>query len=569
MEVIKSRATENFEKSIIVISELFTKLVDIYQHKFNKDLLLLLAPNVDLIKINLFKKIILETIKNPKNMHTVYNDFFDEFFKIQSSNNQQEIICLLLKKYWIQIVNKASTIEYRDQRKLIFYFNNWLNYLCHQKNLIIDTNSTTNNMKTAKKNLLAGIKNFLANLIVHQGYIDIKLNHDPYKFKVGTNLASSKGTVIYKNDLIELIEYEPITSNIFQIPMLFIPSCINKYYILDLSNNNSLVKWLMKQGFLVYMISWVNPDLSLANNTFSDYVMSILQAINIITNNIGYNKVHLAGYCMGGTMLTCILSYMQKINDLRISSATHFMSLIDFSNFRNLNTDRLNTLENHINKTGYLDGKLLSMTFNVVHSNELIWPYFINYYLLKKSLSNFDALYWNCDPINLPASMYNFYLRYICVQNKLCQPNTININGINIDPSLVNIPILCVAGEQDHISPWEAAYKSLSIYKNSTNKAFLLANGGHISGLVSPQHSKNCSYKYLSKQINDFIANDPNDWLKQTSKYLGSWWPFWTNWLKNIDPTKIKAPKSYSQQTNSVATVPQPAAPGSYIHQKL
>jgi len=532
----------DLKANILAISKLFNKLLVVYKYKFPTKLLQHFVPRIDFVKINLFKELILALIKNPFHIDKIQSDFYQEYLTIYSlePNNSSKIIFLLLKKYWLKTLEPIASINHKNKRKLIYYVNHWLNSLANQKLLFKNSEFTPITIKNLQKNLLPSIKNFLNDLITNEGYFDIKTSGSTI-FKIGENLATSPGKVICQNDLMELIQYLPTTSKVYKAPILFIPPCINKYYILDLSENNSLVKWLVSQGFTVYIISWINPKASLAHKTFSDYVIhGALYAIDIITQTNPSTKVHLAGYCMGGTILSCTLSYMQQTNDLRALSATHFMSPLDFSNLKDLNQNSLNILEKSINKTGYLDGRLLCTAFNIVHANELIWPYFINYYLLNKPLQSFDALYWNSDPVNLPATMYNFYLRNICFHNKLRQPNELKINNLPIDLNKVTVPIFSVAGEQDPISDWQTIYESIKLYSSSYNKKFVLSSCGHVMGLINSITDPGYSYKSSNhNKTNTILSETATAWLENSTEHLGSWWPYWLNWLTDIEPVQI------------------------------
>ena len=554
----------DIKRNILIISKLFKKLLAIYRYKFPTKLLAHFVPKIDFIKINLFKELILALIKQPTHITKLQAEFYKEYLTIYylKSSNSSEIIYILLKKYWLKILDPITTIQPRNKRKLIFYVNNWLKSLIKQKFLFSEFTPT--NIKNIQKNLLIGIEHCLNDLIINEGYIDIKTKAST-TFNIGKNLAITKGTVIYQNDLMELIQYFPITSTVYNTPLLFIPPCINKYYIVDLSENNSLVKWLVSKGFTVYMISWINPDKSLANTTFSDYIINgSLQAINIINKINPSAKIHLAGYCMGGTILSCTLAYMQQVNDYRALSATHFMSPLDFSNLKNLNENSISKLENSINNTGYLDGRLLCTVFNIIHVNELVWPYIIKYYFLNKPLKDFDALFWNSDPVNLPAAMYIFYLRTICFQNKLHQPNSIIINGVPIDLNKITVPVFFVAGEQDPISNWQITYESIKIYSSSCNQQFVLVMSGHVIGLINKPTDYTCSYRaYNSNTTNNILTTNATVWFEHSTEYSGSWWPTWLNWLININAAKINTMELNTQLQTSVTMLK--SAPGNYV----
>jgi len=447
---------------------------------------------------------------------------------------------------------------------LIFSFNNWLDLIKQQSLLFASSEIINTTINSDGKNLLNGIKNCLSDLVINNGYFNIKTN-DLKAFTIGKNLAATPGKIIYQNDLMELIQYSPTTEQVYKTPLLIIPPCINKYYVLDLSAKNSLVQWLVEQGFIVYMISWNNPGPELAYKEFSDYVTDgPLKAVDIITKINSCSGIHTVGYCIGGTLLGCMLSYMEQLKDPRILSATHFMSLLDFSNLGDvglfINENILNFVEKLINKKGYFDGRLLSMSFNTLRPNDLIWPYFINNYLLDKPLQAFDVLYWNSDPTNLPANMYKFYLRNLCFKNLLCKPNGVIINGVPIDLTKVTTPVFSLAGIKDHITPWQGVYASAQLYSGPSQ--FVLSSSGHVKGLINPPNDN--KYSFRINIINKKIPKNHQVWLKNSTEHQGSWWNYWKNWLNNISFEKINVKQSSALVNINVLR----DAPGSYVLKK-
>ncbi len=557
MDLNKDVIINNSEEIILTISNLCNKLLKIYKTEFTE----IKAP-LEFLQISAECDICLKEFlifiadsKNKDQIHQLYQDFWKEY----RTNNE---IYLLFKKYWGKTLDLIINLEESSKQKLIIYFNNWIDSLAQQSCLLINEEFINTTINTMGVNLLQGIKNCLNDLVANNGYFNIKTNNLE-EFTIGKNLAITPGKIIYQNDLIELIQYLPTTEKIYKVPLLIIPPCINKYYILDLSPENSLVKWLVDLGFTVYMISWVNPGPELSNKNFSDYMIDgPLKAIDIITKNNSCSTVHTVGYCIGGTLLSCMLSYMEQLKDHRIISATHFMSLLDFSNLGDINIfvneAILNFLENLMNNKGYLDGRLLQMVFNSLRPNDLIWPYFINNYLLDKPLKAFDVLYWNSDSTNLPAQMYNFYLRNLCFKNLLQKPNGITINNIPINLNKVNVPIFSVAGEKDHITPWKSVYAGAQLYKSQSQ--FVLSSSGHVKGLINPP----ADHKY-SFRINNKMPKNPEEWLKTSKEHPGSWWNYWTNWLTSINSEQV-AVKNLGLK-NNINILRD--APGSYVLKRL
>ncbi len=431
---------------------------------------------------------------------------------------------------------------------------------------------TISNLKISKHiipsniNFLKTIEKLLTNLVKNQGYLTIN-PADFKQFAVGENLAITPGKVIFKNSLIELICYTPVTPKVYTYPILFVPPCINKYYILDLSQDNSLVKWLIHQGFVVYMISWVNPSSAHKNLKITDYILKgIVKSIDIINIQHKHQYLHVAGYCIGGTLLNCALSYLQHHNNqnINITSVTNFMTLLDFSNLNIsgnfINKSIIKCLNNLMLQEGYLDGRLLNMLFNTLRPKDLILPYIINHYILDQPIKENDFMYWNADPCNLPIKMYDFYLKNFCLKNKLTIPNSLKLNNVSIDLKNIHLPIFSVAGQNDHIANWSSIYNSLKLYRSHANSEFILANSGHIKGLINPPNNNKNSF-YTNKNS----AKDPDLWLKNSTKHNGSWWKHWINWLTNINKEQVSSKIIYQFINNHNLE----DAPGQYIHQKL
>jgi polyhydroxyalkanoate synthase len=565
MGTCKEVVIQESEEILSTITNLCNKLLQIYKTEFT-DLKssLTLSELLEFLKnlpgVNSFYETFLTFMANP-NYKSYANEIYQDF--LQDYQEHQEIYTSF-KKQWHKILNFITTLEQQKKQNLIFSFNNWLDLIKQQSLLFASSEIINTTINSDGKNLLNGIKNCLSDLVINNGYFNIKTN-DLKAFTIGKNLAATPGKIIYQNDLMELIQYSPTTEQVYKTPLLIIPPCINKYYVLDLSAKNSLVQWLVEQGFIVYMISWNNPGPELAYKEFSDYVTDgPLKAVDIITKINSCSGIHTVGYCIGGTLLGCMLSYMEQLKDPRILSATHFMSLLDFSNLGDvglfINENILNFVEKLINKKGYFDGRLLSMSFNTLRPNDLIWPYFINNYLLDKPLQAFDVLYWNSDPTNLPANMYKFYLRNLCFKNLLCKPNGVIINGVPIDLTKVTTPVFSLAGIKDHITPWQGVYASAQLYSGPSQ--FVLSSSGHVKGLINPPTDN--KYSFRINIINKKIPKNHQVWLKNSTEHQGSWWNYWKNWLNNISFEKINVKQSSALVNINVLR----DAPGSYVLKK-
>lgn len=383
-------------------------------------------------------------------------------------------------------------------------------------------------LETGGANLIKGMEQLSHDLKDSFGGLNIAMS-DSSAFKVGQNVATTPGSIVYENDLIQLIQYTPTTKSTFKTPLLVIPPFINKYYILDLREKNSYLKWLVDQGHTVFCISWVNPGPSLKHKGFSDYMQEgPLAALDAITEATGETDVNAIGYCLGGTLLAATLGYMKKKNDKRIKSATYLATLIDFSDPGEIgvfiNETAISALEKQMNALGYYDGRMMAFSFNLLRENDLFWSFFINNYLKGERPMAFDLLYWNTDGTNLPATMHSYYLRNMYLYNKLKDKNGIELNGQSIDLSQVDVPSYFLSLAQDHIAKWETTYKGAQLFKGDVK--FVLGGSGHIAGVVNPPSANKYGF-----WTNDKLAVDSKDWFKQAKRNEGSWWSDWQNWI--------------------------------------
>ncbi len=437
-----------------------------------------------------------------------------------------------------------------------------------QAKLLTDAMSPTNfavtnpdvikeTISSGGQNLVKGFENLINDL--KRGHGDLNISTTNYDaFKLGKNIAVTKGSVIYQNDLMQLIQYEPKTEKVFKTPLLIIPPWINKYYILDLREGNSLVEWMVEQGHTVFMISWVNPTAELAEKQFEDYMSEgILDAITQIQKATKEEQVNAMGYCLGGTLLTTTLAYLESKKDAKkIASATFLTTLIDFEHAGDmklfLDDEQLEHLEKMMSKHGVLSGKELQKTFSLMRANDLIWSFVVNNYLLGKEPFPFDLLYWNDDCTNMPAAMHRFYLRNMYRDNKLVEKGGITIDGVDIDISKIKTPCHFISTKEDHIAPWIATYAGAQRIKGDVT--FTLAASGHIAGVVNPP-SKN-KYCYWT---NNKKAATPDQWFENATEHDGSWWPFWQKWAKPYTKEYVTARK--------IKKGVEPA-PGSYVKVK-
>ena len=336
-------------------------------------------------------------------------------------------------------------------------------------------------------------------------------------FQVGKNISTTPGKVVYQNDLIQLIQYAPTTKHVFQTPLLLIPPCINKFYIYDLREDNSFVRWALDHGHTVFMISWVNPDEKLSHKTFEDYVMGgVDEAIRVIQEITGEDLVNAVGFCIGGNFLTALEGYYANRQEKKkspLASATYLATLFDFDSAGDMkifiDEDRLADLEEQMQKQGYFDGRILARTFNLLRANDLIWSFVINNYLMGEDPMAFDLLYWNSDSTNLPAAMYGYYLRNMFLENNLIKPGKLTLRNVKIDLRNVTTPSFILNTKEDHIAPWPCGFAGKKVFSGPTK--FVLGGSGHIAGIFNaPKAGKYCYW------TSDHPSKNAEDWFKKS-----------------------------------------------------
>ena len=464
----------------------------------------------------------------------------------------------LLTARWLQTTIKATDgLDDKAARKVDFYTRQFVDAMAPTNFVATNPEVLRTTIESGGENLVKGLQNMLDDLERGKGRLMIKMT-DMESFKVGKNLAATPGKVVFRNDLIELIQYDPVTAQVKRVPLLIMPPWINKFYILDLRPKNSFVKWATEQGHTVFVISWVNPDGKLADKTFDDYLLEgPLAALDAIEQATGEKEVNMIGYCLGGTLLAATLAYMAAKGDGRAKSATFFASMVDFKEAGELSVfideEQLASLEERMKKHGYLEGADMATTFNMLRANDLIWSFVVNNYLLGKEPFPFDLLYWNSDSTRMPAAMHSFYLRTMYVDNKLSQPGGITLAGVKIDLRQVKTPCFILSTKEDHIAPWKSTYAATQLYSGPVK--FVLAASGHIAGVVNPPGKS----KY-GHWRNDTLPPSPNDWLKGAKSYDGSWWPDWNEWVSQYSGGDVAARKPGDGKLKPLAD-----APGTYV----
>ncbi len=445
-----------------------------------------------------------------------------------------------------------------SQRKLLeFYTEQLLNAACPTNYANLNPEVINELVNSNGKNLIQGITNFLEDIKKSDNLFSIStVSKD--MFSVGRNIASTPGKVIFQNDLVQLICYEPL-SQVHKIPIFIIPPWINKYYIMDLSQENSFVKFLVDQGFQVYLVSWFNPGTSFAKKDLEDYLKEgVVEPIEYLQEKFGYEKFNLLGYCLGGTLAACAIAYYELLKKNPFVSSTFLATMLDFAEPGELglfiNEQTIGAIKEELQKNGVFNGKYMSYAFSLLRANELIWSFVINNYLLGKQPLAFDLLYWNADTTNMPAAMHEFYLENMYIKNALISPNGIKLLGKDIDLTKINIPTFFLSTIDDHIAPWESTYSGFKlISQNSKDSKFCLAASGHIAGVINSPYRK--KYNYWT---NDKLINSADEWLKKAIEHEGSWWNEWASWLAEKSGEKLA-----SVDYKSLEFIEK--APGSYV----
>jgi polyhydroxyalkanoate synthase len=437
-----------------------------------------------------------------------------------------------------QTVAEVQGLDPQNARKVKFFTRQFVDALSPSNFVFTNPEVLQRTVETGGQNLLEGFNHLLQDL--DRGHGKLAISMTDYKaFKLGQNVASTPGKVVFQNDLMQLLQYEPSTPDVFKTPLLIIPPWINKYYILDLREKNSFIRWACAQGHTVFIVSWVNPDERHARKTFDDYLVEgPLAALDAIEKATGEHEINVIGYCLGGTLFACLLAWLAAKKQKRVKSATFFTTLIDFREPGELGVfvdkEIVANLEKRMAARGYLEGSEMAGTFNMLRANDLIWSFVVNNYLMGKEPFPFDLLYWNSDATRMPAAMHTFYLRNMYIENNLCTPGSIELAGVPIDLSLIKTPAYFISTLEDHIAPWKSTYLGAALLKGPVR--FVLGGSGHIAGIVNPPAAN--KYWYWTREGGLPAADD---WLATADKHEGSWWTDWENWIAGFGGEKIPA----------------------------
>ncbi len=464
----------------------------------------------------------------------------------------------LVNARWMEdLVTQVDGLDDATRRKLSFFTRQFIDAASPSNFLLTNPEVMARMIESNGESVVSGLRQFLADLEKSDGALRISMT-DETAFTLGKNIAATPGSVVYENELMQLIQYAPATEKVHKVPILIVPAWINKYYILDLTAERSFAKWLTEQGYTVFILSWANPDETLARKTFEDYLSEgPLAALDVIENITKSKQTALAGYCLGGTLTAITLAYLRGIGEEdRIASATYFTTLIDFSEAGDLSVfiddTQLDALEGRMRERGYLEASEMATTFNMLRANDLIWSFVVNNYLLGKHPFPFDLLYWNADATRMPATMHAFYLRNMYQKNNLVKPGGITLLDMPINVTKIETPSYILATREDHIAPWKSTYAATQVYDGPVT--FTLADSGHVAGVINPPVKNKYCYWTNAK-----LSPKAEDWFDKATEHVGSWWPHWEQWQR-----KLAGPKVPARKPGNARYKPIEPAPGRY-----
>ena len=467
----------------------------------------------------------------------------------------------LITSDWLnELVAGVEGVEPLTKRRVEFFTKMLTDAISPSNFLLSNPAALREAMQSHGASIVRGMENFAADLQRGGGQLSISQT-DFSQFKVGENVATAPGKVVFQNELIQLLQFDPTTEQVCEVPLLIFPPWINKFYILDLRPENSMIRWLASQGLTVFVTSWVNPDARLAEKTFEDYLKDgIYAAVDAVARQTGVATVNTVGYCIGGTLLSCALAHMAGKGDDRVASATFFAAQQDFTEAGDLllftNEDWLKELERKMDAGGgVLSGQTMADTFNALRSNDLIWSFFVNNYLMGKEPRPFDLLFWNADQTRMPKALHLYYLRKFYGENALAKGELV-LDGVKLDLKQVKTPVYVQSSKEDHIAPYRSVYKGARLFGGPVN--FMMAGSGHIAGVIN--HPDAGKYQHWT---NPELPPTVEAWMAGAVEHPGSWWPNWSEWLKARSGAQVPA-----RDPSKGPLKPLEDAPGSYVKVK-
>ena len=460
----------------------------------------------------------------------------------------------LLTSGWLTGMISESTLDEPTKNKCDFYTRQFIDAMAPSNFAMTNPEVLKETMESKGQNLAQGLQNLMQD--IEKGRISMT---DESAFELGINLATTPGSVVFQNDLIQLIHFRPMTETVNENPVLIIPPCINKYYVLDLSEHNSYVRYCLEQGNDVFIISWRNPDEALGDKTWDDYIdEGMVPAINAVKNISGAKKMNGVAWCIGGTILATTIAVLAAKRKKPFATATFLTTLLDFSDPGELGVfideSQVDQQENSLKQGGVLPGKQLAQTFAMLRANDLIWNYVVSNYLKGKTPPPFDILYWNSDSTNMTAAMYTWYLRNMYLENKLIQPGGVELCGVPVDLGKIDCPVYFLSAIEDHIAPWKTTFTGTEVVKGPME--FVLGASGHIVGVINPASKNKRNF-----WVNGETGQGAEHWLETAESVPGSWWSHWDEWLKSQGGKQIPAPQQLGKKDYPEIE----AAPGAYV----
>ena len=454
----------------------------------------------------------------------------------------------------------AVEADAKTRARIRFGVEQWMAAMAPSNFLAFNAEAQKKAIETKGESIAKGMQNLLHDIT--QGHVSMT---DESLFEVGRNVATTEGAVVFENELFQLLEYKPLTTKVFERPFLLVPPCINKFYILDLQPENSLIRYAVEQGHRTFVVSWRNPDDSLAHKTWDDYVEDgVMAAIDVVQNITGAEQINALGFCVGGTILSNALAVLAARGDEPVASATFLTTLIDFTDTGILDVfideGMVKYREMQLGKGGLMKGQDLASTFSFLRPNDLVWNYVVGNYLKGETPPPFDLLYWNSDSTNLPGPFYAWYLRNFYLENNLVKPGKLTVCGEKMDLSNLTLPVYVYGSREDHIVPINAAYASTQVLPGK--KRFVMGASGHIAGVINPPAKGKRSHWI---RADGKLPATLDQWLEGATEHPGSWWTDWSGWLKGHAGKQIAAPKGYGKGARFKAIEP---APGRYVKEK-
>ena len=467
------------------------------------------------------------------------------------------------------LMQMAESVEgdAKTKQRIRFAVQQWVDAASPSNYLALNPEAQRKALETKGESIGQGLRHLWND--IQQGHLS---QTDESVFEVGRNVATTEGAVVFENELFQLIEYKPLTAKVFERPMLFVPPCINKYYILDLQPDNSLIRYTVEQGHRLFVVSWRNGDESIAQYTWDQYIEeAAIRAIREVQDITGSEQIDTLGFCVGGTILSTALAVLAARGEQPAASVTLLTTLLDFSNTGVLDLFIDETMVQMREMTlgpaspgggSLLKGQELASTFSFLRPNDLVWNYVVGNYLKGETPPPFDLLYWNSDSTNLPGPMYCWYLRNTYHENKLAKPGQTTVCGEKVDLGAIKAPVYVYASREDHIVPWDGAYQNTQVLTGAKGKIrFVMGASGHIAGVINPPAKGKRSHWIGASNA---LPADPKEWFAKAKEHPGSWWTDWANWLKPHAGKPIAAPKGYGNRSHKAIE----PAPGRYVKQK-